>query len=435
MRDGTMAGSDSDGRSAPRSDPAPSLPSPLLARALVASTILMVFVVSARFAGIVGYYGSTTVADFKVFHLVGQMVWEGRIGEAYHAATMMPLERALSGTDIFLPWTYPPLFDLVVAPLGLMPLWLAYLAFVGPTLVAYLMVLHRLAGPYFSLALAAIFPAICILISCGQNGFLTGALVGLACLLLLRRDDGRSGWSGVPLGMMAIKPHLAVCLALHVLARRRWTVVITAACVVLAGAALSTLAFGPSIWTAFLDGVAESRLFLERGLYPLHRMISTYATARTLGASAGLAMAIQVGVALFALAAVWLSVRRAGARQSLGLAVLTTLLISPYAYDYDLPIYGIGLALVLPDLIRLATPVERIAMVGLSWLASGWGMVMSLVLDRRYGEAGMPPDLMALSLGGIALPLLTALIWRVLRRDWSVARAGHPALRDAPAAA
>lgn len=227
MRNEAAADSpDAVGRSMPAADPvkAADLPSPLLTGTLIAAMVLMTIVIAARFAGLVGFYGTNTVADFKVFHLVGGMVWSGEVGEAYYAETMIPLERALSGENIFLPWTYPPPFDLVVAPLGLLPLWLAYLAFIGPTLALYLLVLRRIGGAHASLALVATFPAICIMISCGQNGFLTGGLVGLACLLLLRQDDRRALWSGIPLGLMMIKPHLAVCLALHVLASRRWRV-------------------------------------------------------------------------------------------------------------------------------------------------------------------------------------------------------------------
>ena len=49
-----------------------------------------------------------------------------------------------------------------------------------------------------------LFPAMAITIGCGQNGFLTGALIGLVCLNVERRQL----LAGLALGAMVIKPHL-----------------------------------------------------------------------------------------------------------------------------------------------------------------------------------------------------------------------------------
>jgi hypothetical protein len=174
---------------------------------------------------------------------------------------------------------------------------------------------------------------------------------------------------------------------------------------------------GPSIWSAFLGAVAEARGFLEQGLYPLFRMISAYAVVRTLGASAPMAMAVQAGVALVALGLVALAIRRRmPGRQVIGLTVLASLLVSPYAYDYDLPMLGVGLALLAPDLLARTTPRERTAVFALAWIASGWGLAMTGVLRLWYGEEGLPLGAMPPSLAGLALAGLVGLIWRVLRR-------------------
>ncbi len=52
-------------------------------------------------------------------------------------------------------------------------------------------------------------------------------------------------------------------------------------------------------------------------------------------------------------------------------------MISPYAYDHDLPIVGIGLALMLPDLAQMANARERSAVYGLILLAGAYGMLQS----------------------------------------------------------
>ena len=399
----------------PSDGTAAGLPSPLVTRALLGCIAVLVVLQAARFAGLVAPVGTKTVADFEVFHLVSRMIWTGDLDKAYRIATMLPLERQLSGEDIFLPWTYPPLFDLLLAPLGLLPLWLAYLIFMVLCLLAYGLVVRRLAGDSFGPVLLAIFPAICISIGCGQNGFLTGSLVGFACLGLLSRSTTSGVWAGLPLGLMVIKPHLAVCVLLHSLVTRRWRAMAVAAAVVMISGFASTIVFGPSVWNAFLDGIREARIFLEAGLYPLYRMVSSYAVLYTLGAPVSVALAAQATIAHAPCASVWIAARRLPARQALGIAVLVTMLVSPYAYDYDLPVYGIGLALTVPDLMRTADGRARFLLIALSWCASGWGMAQALVVSSQYPN-GLPPSAAPLSLGGLALLALTAAIWRLLRK-------------------
>jgi hypothetical protein len=402
------------------SSPVATTPSPLFLPAILA--ILTVLLI-AKTVELTGQDPGriTPLIDFDAFRSAGRLVWRGEIAQAYHFATMVEAQRILGAPHAFLPWTYPPIFNLVVAPFAHLPRGLGYLLFTGGTLAAYLIVLRRLAPQHVGALLALLFPAVAVTIACGQNGFLSGALVGTACLFLRRRDPR----AGLPLGLMAIKPHLAVGFALHAALTRDWRTARTAAGVAAASASLATLILGPSVWAAFLDGIAEARIFLEQGFYPLFRMISAYAVVRTLGAPASVAMAAQVGVALFALGLVALAIRRRmPTAQVIGFTAVASLLVSPYAYDYDLPILGVGLALLAPDLLARTTPRERMAVFALVWVASGWGLVMTGLRRFWYGEDGMPLGAMPLSLGGLALIALVGLIWQVLRR--------RPTDRDAP---
>ncbi|MGO9475192.1 MAG: glycosyltransferase family 87 protein [Rhodomicrobium sp.] len=348
------------------------------------------------------------LVDFDDFFIAGQLVWHGEIEKAYRFATLAETQRSLSGVESFIPWTYPPQFDLMVAPLALLPLGVAYFIFTGATLAAYLATLRRIAAERYLSVLIVLFPAIAVTIACGQNGFLTGALIGLTCLLLLSRRS----LAGLPLGLMVIKPHLAVAFAVYTAVNRRWGAVFAAAATVAVTSALATVLLGAGVWTAFLGGVHEARVFLEHGFYPLHRMVSPYAVFRTLGFSALAAISIQIAVALFALALVCIASFRFSPRQALGVTAIASLLISPYAYDYDLPIVGIGLAMLLPDFIRLASERERLAMYGLSFVASSWGLAQATIWSDA--AAG---DVMPLSMAGLALVAIAGLTWRILSRD------------------
>lgn len=399
--------------------PAPAQPSKRRAinyvAAILFGVLLAFFVINIkRFSGLTPTIGPRLPLDFDVFYLAGQMVWRGEIEQAYSFATMGPAEQALSGEKVFMPWTYPPQFNLVVALLALMPLGAAFGLFTAATMIAYLGTLRRIAGSQFALVLTILSPVIAILLASGQNGFLTGTLIGLV-YMGLKKD---SPLAGLPLGLMVIKPHLAVPLAVYTLISRRWSTAAVAAATVLLSSALATLLLGPGIWTAFLAGVEEAKGYLADARYPLFRMVSIYAALRTLGLPANVAMAAQVLTALFALALVWLTYRRSpSSRQTIGVTVIASLLISPYAYDYDLPIYGIGLALLLPDLVRLASRLERVSIYVLSFVMGAFGFAQTQVefalIDNEITNKSM-----SLTLAGLLLVGLLSFIWRILRRDW-----------------
>jgi hypothetical protein len=317
-----------------------------------------------------------------------RMVWRGDVERAYSFIDLARVQQEFTGTISFMPWTYPPPFNLLVAPLALVPVPVAYALFTATTLAAYVAILRRIAGEGFPVILLALFPALAITIGCGQNGFLTGALIGLACLGL----QARPGLAGASLGLMIVKPHLAAAFAVHVLLGRRWVVALTAVAVALAACLLATWLLGPSVWTAFLSGVNESRIFLEMGYYPLFRMISPTPPSARGGLPPPSPSRPRRRSPRRPFATVWLAGRRGlPLRRQLGLTAVASLLISPYAYDYDLPILGIGLALLMPDLARLATARELATLVGLTFAASVYGLAQTFRLGFRPDGGEIDP--------------------------------------------
>jgi hypothetical protein len=147
-------------------------------------------------------------------------------------------------------------------------------------------------------------------------------------------------------------------------------------------------------------------------------MFSPYSGLRSLGVPAPAALACHALVAIWALALIGMAVVRARPlAQQLGLAVLASLLVSPYAYDYDLPILGIGLALLLPDLLALANRREQAAVLGLGFFTSALGVAHNAVLEMRFGANATPAEALPASLGGFAMVLLLVLTWRILARS------------------
>src|SRR3954447_7837945 len=60
--------------------------------------------------------------DFDAFYIAAQRVWLGDIDQSSQFLKYAAMQRqANPGGGIFMPWTYPPQFDLVIAPLAFLP--------------------------------------------------------------------------------------------------------------------------------------------------------------------------------------------------------------------------------------------------------------------------------------------------------------------------
>jgi Glycosyltransferase family 87 len=384
-------------------------------RAFYRKIILIAVVVVIAFSAI-GFFGVGTktkpheLEDFDAFYVVGQLAQRGEIDKAYHFRSMAEVQRSQ-----YFPWTYPPPFDLVVALLACFSCGLAYSLFISGSLAAYFLTLRRIASESYVPVLLIIFPALIINIRSGQNGLLTGALIGIACLYLRKG----SALAGVPLGLMVIKPHLAIAFAIYAFANRRWNVVAVALATAAVSAIAATLTLGTGVWTAFFHGVQEASIFLARGFYPLSRMVSFYSVVRSFGLPASLAMIGQVFVALVALALVIIASYRFSVRQALGLTAIASLLVSPYAYDYDLTIMGVGLALLFPDFVRFGSKSERTSLYALSFFACSFGLATTFVM----GSGGDT----SVSLAGLALLAVFGLSWRLVQRGQKLAATAQTA--------
>jgi hypothetical protein len=87
--------------------------------------------------------------------------------------------------------------------------------------------------------------------------------------------------------------------------------------------------------------------------------------------------------------------------------------MSPYAYDYDLPIFGVGLALLLPELKKVAREGERAVIYIAPMIIGAYGNLQSF----RLGTSRSDLDYLdVLSIGGFALTALIALIFIILLR-------------------
>ena len=328
--------------------------------------------------------GRPEPADFNVFHLAGGLVWSGRLGEAYRVATLMRLERTLTGSEAVIPWSYPPLFGLLLAPLAALPIWLAQAVFVAATLALFLGVTRRLAGPESWPVWLALAPCIGLNLQSGQNGLLTGGLAGAAALALLGR---RPLAAGSAIAALAIKPHLAVMFPVVLVLWRRWLTLLVAGLGAAGLTALSIAVLGRDVFAAFLHSFAEVGRFMAAGAYPLPRMLSVYAALVSSGVPPAAALAGHGAVAVAVLGGTArIAAATADPRVKLGLAIAVTVFISPYVYDYDGTIFGVGLAILGP-VLAARLPVRRYGLLLVGTAVSLCAGLMStrFGLDRSLG--------------------------------------------------
>jgi nitric oxide reductase large subunit len=101
-----------------------------------------------------------------------------------------------------------------------------------------------------------------------------------------------------------------------------------------------------------------------------------------------------------------------------GIAILASLLVSPYNYDYDLPIFGIAIALLLPWIIARASQLEKAVLLGCSWIACGWGLFLNFTQNISHPTSALaifPPE-QTYSVAGICLLVIYFGVLRISDR-------------------
>jgi hypothetical protein len=258
------------------------------------------------------------------------------------------------------------MFLLIVLPLSMLPFVTSWVVFETVTLAGYLAVLRRIAPIPIGMWLAITFPGVIINFMCGQNGFLTAALMGGGLLMLERRPL----LAGFLFGLMAYKPQYAILIPLALLVARQWRALIATAISATLFAALSLAVFGESTWRAFEASIPfTQKIVLERGAINFTTLQSIFGAVRMWGGSVDVAYLFQVVVAIYAAVAVvlvWQS-SRPFALKAATLAV-GSLMVSPYVLQYDLVLLALPIAWLAMEGFKTGfLPYEK-AVLSIAWL-------------------------------------------------------------------
>jgi hypothetical protein len=335
--------------------------------------------------------------DFISFWAASKIGISGNPADAYDVRLMeRAIKLAVPATRSVYGWFYPPPYYLVILPAALLPYPVSYLTFVGGTLAGYLAAIRRIVRGRTAMWCVLAFPGLWMNFTQGQNAFLTAALAGGALLCLERR----AVVAGILIGLLVIKPHLAVLFPLALLAVGAWRAILAAALTALVFTGTSVAVLGVGTARAFWAGLGVAHSALEGGGIPLIKVPTVLAGLRLLGAPVAVVTTAQAVVAVGTAFVVWRLWRRCRDWPLRGAALMAaTFLVSPYAEDYDLA--------------WLAFPIAWLACDG---LRHGWRRFDREILVAAWA---LPIALAPIALA-VSVPtgpfVLAALLWAIDRR-------------------
>jgi alpha-1,2-mannosyltransferase len=289
--------------------------------------------------------------DFANLWSAGQLVLKGKTALLYDVRAYQAWQATALGPGIIEHnYSYPPT-SLLYAPLfGALP-YLAALALwsmmsVGAFAFAARPWLARAGlGPAWALAL----PATIVCLWAGHYGLIFAAL----WLYAWDRLDDQPDRAGIAIGLMLIKPHLAILVPLVLVRRGAWRAFAVAALTVGVLVAASVLLFGPGLWRTYLAATTGLQLNLVGASSMLWSyMMPTLAPALF---AAGLPAEVAWGIhALVALVVTALLLWRLPAERHRAAMVtaVATFLVLPYAFNYDLTIVAVAALLLFVEAAR-----------------------------------------------------------------------------------
>lgn len=343
----------------------------------------------ATAGGLLNASGLAVGRDFTMFWSASALALEGRASSVYDFQVIRDMQGLLTGVpDPAYPgWLYPPTALLLVTPVSLLPYKGALIVWSMLGAGALGLVLWKVVRDPGFVAALLLFPAVSLCLINGQSGLFLAALVGGGLVLL----DRRPWLAGIVLGIATVKPQMMLLVVPCLLLGRHWRAIAGLAATFAALVVLSFLAFGSVTWAGFFDNVLGGVDILEH-VRPLERMPSVLVAASLAGLSRDAATALQVLVALLALAAAgWTWIRRLPMAVRGSALLFATPLFTPYSFDYDLAVLTVAFAWLSLEVIRRGwLPWEK-TLTAILWVSP----IAAWLLARATGILVTPLVLIA----------------------------------------
>lgn len=290
-----------------------------------------------------GFEAQSINIDFSVFWGAARLALAGDWSAAFDMERLADA-RGLPSDDLgrAMPWSYPPAFHVLIAPLGALPFSVAWFVFNAASISLFAWAVR---GPARAIPGGIVFvlaaPATLLTLVLGQNTILISALI---VLMLSALHAGRWGLAGIAIGLLTIKPQFGLLIPVILLCAGMWRAILAAVLASMLVIALTLIEPGTAYWRAFFENIAASSGYLADGRYPDHIMITWYRALTELGVPRDAAMWGQAAIGvLFAAAVGWLWSRDRTSQDLKSAAFcLAVPLVTPYALYYDLMLAVLG---------------------------------------------------------------------------------------------
>ena len=300
----------------------------------------------------------------------------------------------------YLPLVYPPFYYLIIAPLSLLPFWLAAWIWSGGITLCLLVALSLLIrqtnqlpwnGSESSKRLRYLLWVVpCVLLYMPVIESLTSSQKGPVCLLILTAtyclmNHHRRFWAGAVFGLLAFKPQFVLVIGLTMMVKRELRFVLGMISTVAVFLCMS-LSFGVDVCRQYIDfSLGAGNYLLTSGyslaeshcLYGFFTLASEYEMtfSRFLTVSSAVILVVILGRTLRGplRTGTWLFSSQFAA------LVVATLLLSPHLFTYDLTLLVLPLYLIY--LLQLQNPIANsglrkpmIALMALTYVAPQIGV-------------------------------------------------------------
>ena len=305
--------------------------------------------------------GQVIGRDLHPFWYGATLVWQGKASVLFDPHVFVPAYQAFVGTWTgFTPFPYPPTALVFYAPLGLLPYLPALALWLLVTLIAFLLAIGRACpNPKSAMLALLLSPAVLTDFAGGQNGLLSGFLLG-GGLLAVRRHPYLAG---IAFGLLTYKPQLGIIVPFVLLAGGHYRAVIAAVLTAAFVVAGTIALFGTEPWSLyFTQSAPVQRQLMEGGSGAFMLMApSAFMAGRLWDLPLVIDYALQVTVAVISVAvSVWAFRQEAPDAWKAAVTMIATLLATPYSFTYDMCVVAAAQVLLVQNAEHPLAPGERL---------------------------------------------------------------------------
>lgn len=265
--------------------------------------------------------------DWLPIWVAGRLAWSDP-ARLYDFAEVTKLQLPILGGLGIRPFVYPPSTLALLAPLSLLPFRssLACISIGGALLLAL-----SSSRAETNRILLLVSPPVVFAAMIGQPTLLVAGLIVLA----LTRLESNEAWAGVLLALAAmLKPTLLLMAPFGLVAGRHWRAVATAAATGALVIAASITLFGLGAWETWFEALPRFQAIFDASPALYRNGITPYAAMLYWGYAAK--WVIWAAIPLAILVTLMIFMRSGGWRTRMVAVVGGSLLVSPYAMNYEL---------------------------------------------------------------------------------------------------